>query len=100
MTGGYYFTGDAPPQPFIPIFTYWDDYNKLPYAFLQMYDFMERADAVSRKYPLLAGIYNRRHYLTAYGKEQKAEFGSVLVDRGGQLFRHCVRFRQPYHARR
>ena len=81
MTGGYNFTGDAPPQPFIPILAYWDDYDKVPYAFPQVYDFMEGADAVSREYPLLTGTYNRRHYLTAYGKEQKAEFGNVIVDR-------------------
>ena len=81
MAGGYNFTNDAPPQPFIPILAYWDDYDKVPYAFPQVYDFMEGADAVSREYPLLTGTYNRRHYLTAYGKEQKAEFGDVLVDR-------------------
>jgi spore germination protein YaaH len=33
MTGKYNFTDDAPPQPFIPILAYWDDYNKVPYAF-------------------------------------------------------------------
>ena len=81
MAGGYNFTNDAPPQPFIPILACWDDYDKVPYAFPQVYDFMEGADAVSREYPLLTGTYNRRHYLTAYGKEQKAEFGDVLVDR-------------------
>ena len=69
MTGGYNFTDDSPPQPFIPILAYWDDYDKVPYAFPQVYDFMEGADAVSREYPLLTGTYNRRHYLTAYGKE-------------------------------
>mgnify|MGYP007105523272 CR=1 FL=1 len=65
----------------IPILAYWDDYDKVPYAFPQVYDFMEGADAVSREYSLLTGTYNRRYYLTAYGKEQKAEFGDVLVDR-------------------
>lgn len=33
MTGGYNFTDDAPPQPFLPIVAYWDDYDKVPYAF-------------------------------------------------------------------
>lgn len=84
MTGGYNFTDDAPPQPFIPILAYWDDYDKVPYAFPQVYDFMEGADAVSREYPLLSGTYNRRNYLTAYGKEQKTEFGSILIDRDGK----------------
>lgn len=81
MTGGYNFTGDAPPQPFIPIVAYWDDYDKVPYAFPQVYDYMEGPDAVSYEYPQLAGTYNRRNYLTAYAKEQKAEFGSILIDR-------------------
>lgn len=81
MTGGYNFTGDAPPQPFIPIVGYWDDYDKVPYAFPQVYDYMEGPDAVSYEYPQLAGTYNRRNYLTAYAKEQKAEFGTFLIDR-------------------
>lgn len=71
MTGGYNFTDDAPPQPFLPIVAYWDDYDKAPYAFPHVYDYMEGADAVSREYPQLVGTYNRRRYLTAYGKEQK-----------------------------
>ena len=40
MTGGYNFTDDKPPQPFIPILAYWDDYDTVPYAFPQVYDFM------------------------------------------------------------
>lgn len=83
MTGRYNFTNDAPPQPLIPILAYWDDYNKVPYAFPHVYDYMEGADAVSREYPLLSGVYNRRRYLTSYGKEQIAEFGKVAVDRNG-----------------
>lgn len=83
MTGGYNFTDDAPPQPFIPILAYWDDYDKVPYAFPQVYDFMEGPDAASYDYPLLSDTYNRRNYLTAYAKEQKAEFGSIVIDRSG-----------------
>ncbi|MFR2737465.1 MAG: glycosyl hydrolase family 18 protein [[Clostridium] innocuum] len=83
MTGGYNFTDDKPPQPFIPIVAYWDDYDKVPWALPQVYDYMEGQDAVSYEYPLLSGTYNRRHYLTAYGKEQKASFGTVFLDRGG-----------------
>lgn len=84
MTGGYNFTDDAPPQPFIPILAYWDDYDKVPYAFPQVYDFMEGRDATAYEYPLLSDTYNRRNYLTAYGKEQKTEFGNILVDRNGE----------------
>lgn len=84
MTGGYNFTDDTPPQPFIPILAYWDDYDKVPYAFPQVYDFMEGRDAAAYEYPLLSDTYNRRNYLTAYGKEQKTEFGTVLVDHGGE----------------
>lgn len=83
MTGGYNFTDDAPPQPFIPILAYWDDYDKVPYAFPQVYDFMEGKDAASYDYPLLSDTYNRRNYLTAYAKEQKAEFGNIIIDRSG-----------------
>ena len=83
MTGGYNFTDDAPPQPFLPIVAYWDDYDKVPYAFPHVYDYMEGADAVSREYPQLVGAYNRRRYLTAYGKEQKTEFGTIYIDHDG-----------------
>ena len=83
MTGGYNFTDDAPPQPFLPIVAYWDDYDKVPYAFPHVYDYMEGADAVSSEYPQLVGTYNRRRYLTAYGKEQKTEFGTVYIDHDG-----------------
>ena len=83
MTGGYNFTDDKPPQPFIPIVAYWDDYDKVPWALPQVYDYMEGRDAAGFEYPLLSGTYNRRHYLTAYGKEQKAAFGTVYLDRGG-----------------
>ncbi len=83
MTGKYNFTDDAPPQPFIPIVAYWDDYDKVPYAFPHVYDFMEGADAVSREYPQLSGTYNRRRYLTAYAKQQDTAFGTVYVDRNG-----------------
>jgi hypothetical protein len=83
MIGVYNFTGDAPPQPFIPIVAYWDDYNKVPWALPHVYDYMEGWDAVSWEYPLLKGVYNRRRYLTGYGKEQKAEFGTIYIDRNG-----------------
>ena len=68
-------------NPFLPIVAYWDDYDKVPYAFPHVYDYMEGADAVSREYPQLADTYNRRRYLTAYGKEQKTGFGDILIDR-------------------
>ena len=32
------------------IVAYWDDYDKVPYAFPHVYDYMEGADAVSREY--------------------------------------------------
>lgn len=83
MKGGYNFTDDKPPQPFIPIVAYWDDYDKVPWALPHVYDYMEGRDAVSHDYPLLSGTYNRRHYLTAYGKEQKTQFANIIVDRNG-----------------
>ena len=83
MTGGYNFTDDAPPQPMIPILAYWDDYDKVPWALPQVYDFMEGQDAVYKEYPLMGEVYNRRRYLTAYAKQQNTEFGDILIDRGG-----------------
>lgn len=83
MTGGYNFTNDAPPQPMIPILAYWDDYDKVPWALPQVYDFMEGQDAVYKEYPLMGEVYNRRRYLTAYAKQQDTEFGDILIDRGG-----------------
>ena len=84
ITGKYNFTDDKPPQPFIPILAYWDDYNKVPYAFPQVYDFMEGKDAANYEYPLMDGTYNRHHYLTAYGKKQKRSFGTIYVDHDGK----------------
>ena len=84
MTGVYNFTDDAPPQPLIPIIAYWDDHDKVPWALPQVYDYMEGWDAVSRESPITAETYNRRRYLTCYGKTQKSEFGTVFVDRDGE----------------
>lgn len=83
MTGVYNFTDDAPPQPLIPIIAYWDDHDKVPWALPQVYDYMEGWDAVSRKSPITAETYNRRRYLTCYGKTQRSEFGTIFVDRDG-----------------
>jgi hypothetical protein len=81
--GGYNFTGNAPPQPFIPWLAYWDGYDQVPYMFPQVYDYAEGGDAASRDSPIVGDTYNRRRYLTCYGKTQKAEFGTVYVDRDG-----------------
>ena len=83
MTGGYNFTGDGPQQPMIPIIAYWDDYDKVPWALPQVYDYMEGWDAVERQSPLLQETYNRRRYLTCYGKEQRVSFGIIYADRNG-----------------
>lgn len=83
MTGGYNFTDDAPPQPFIPIVAYWDDDNKVPWALPHVYDYMEGQDAVAYTYPQMGESYNGRKYLTAYSKQQYTEFGNILIDRDG-----------------
>ena len=82
--GGYNWTGNAPPQPFIPWLAYWDDYDQVPYMFPQVYDYAEGGDAVSRESPIVGDTYNRRRYLTCYGKTQKSEFGAIYVDRDGE----------------
>ena len=60
MTGGYNFTGDAPPQPMIPIVAYWDDVDMVPWALPQVYDYMEGWDAASVVSPLQQEVYNRQ----------------------------------------
>lgn len=88
MTGAYNFTDDNPEQeqqPYIPILAYWDDYDKVPYAFPQVYDFMEGQDS-SYDGNLIGDVYNRRRYLTCYGKTQKTEFENTVIDQvGGDL---------------
>ena len=80
MQGVYNFTDDAPPQPFIPILSYWDDYDMGPWALPHVYDYMEGRDATAKTYPRMAEVYNRRNYLTSYAKQQKTEFGEILID--------------------
>lgn len=79
----YNFTDDKSPQPFIPIVVNWNDYIKVLWVLPHVYDYMEGRNVVSFDCPLLSGTYNRRHYLTAYGKKQKAEFDGILADRDG-----------------
>jgi spore germination protein YaaH len=83
MIGVYNFTNDQPPQPFIPIIAYWNDVDKVPWALPQVYDYMEGWDARARASPITAEVYNRRHYLTCYGKAQNADFGTVFVNHDG-----------------
>lgn len=59
MQGVYNFTDDAPPQPFIPILSYWDDYDMGPWALPHVYDYMEGRDATAKTYPQMAEVYNR-----------------------------------------
>jgi len=82
--GGYNFTGDVPPQPMIPWLAYWDEYDQVPYMFPHVYDYAEGGDAANRESPMVGDMYNRRRYLTCYGKSQKAEFGTIYVDRDGE----------------
>jgi spore germination protein YaaH len=82
--GGYNFTGNAPPEPFIPWLAYWDDYDKVPYMFPEVYDYAEGADATTKEAPIVSETYNRRRYLTCYGKTQKTGFGTIYVDRDGE----------------
>ena len=84
MQGLYNFTDDAPPQPFIPIVSYWDDYDMGPWALPHVYDYMEGRDAVYKEYPQMAEVYNRRRYLTAYAKQQKTEFGDIIIDHNAE----------------
>lgn len=81
LKGVYNFTDDQPPQPLIPFVGYWDDNNKVPWALPHVYDYMEGRDADSYDYPQMSGTYNGRHYLTAYGKQQKTEFENTIIDR-------------------
>ena len=84
MQGVYNFTDDAPPQPFIPIVSYWDDYDMGPWALPHVYDYMEGRDATAKSSPQMAEVYNRRNYLTAYSKQQKTEFGEIVIDHNAE----------------
>lgn len=83
LNGGYNFTDDAPPQPFIPFVGFWDDYDKVPWAMPHVYDYMEGWDAAATDGPVTKDIYNRRRYLTCYSKTQHTSFGQIIVDRNG-----------------
>ncbi|MDL2318574.1 glycosyl hydrolase [Eubacteriales bacterium OttesenSCG-928-A19] len=83
LNGGYNFTDDAPPQPFIPFVGIWDDYDKVPWALPHVYDYMEGWDSQSTTGPVTKDIYNRRRYLTCYAKAQRTSFGQIIVDRDG-----------------
>lgn len=84
MEGLYNHTGDAPPQPFIPFFSYWDWTDMVPWGLLQVYDFMEGWDT-SREIaePTKQETYSGRKYLTTYLKQQEVSFGTISVDRDG-----------------
>ena len=84
MEGLYNHTGDAPPQPFIPFFSYWDWTDMVPWGLLHVYDFMEGWDT-SRETaePTKHETYSGRKYLTTYLKQQKVSFGTISVDRNG-----------------
>ena len=84
MEGLYNHTGDAPPQPFIPFFSYWDWTDMVPWGLLHVYDFMEGWDT-SRETaePTKHETYSGRKYLTTYLKQQKVTFGAISVDRNG-----------------
>lgn len=84
MQGVYNFTDDAPPQPFIPIVSYWNNYDMGPWTLPHVYDCTEGRNAISKEYSLMAETYNRRWYLTAYAKQQKTEFGEVLIDHNAE----------------
>lgn len=81
MNGGYNYTDR---QQYIPFAAYWDDYDKVPWILPFVYDYMEGQDAVSRQEPITGEVYNRRNYLTCYGKEQSASFGTVYINRDGK----------------
>ncbi len=84
MEGLYNHTGDAPPQPFIPFFSYWDWTDMVPWGLLHVYDFMEGWDT-SREIeePTKQETYSGRKYLTTYLKQQEVSFGTISVDRDG-----------------
>jgi len=77
--GGYHWG----QEPYIPWLAYWDDYDAVPFMFPHVYDFAEGGDATTVTQPMTGDVYNRRHYLTCYGKTQHCEFGTVIVDRDG-----------------
>jgi spore germination protein YaaH len=84
LSGAYNFTSDGPPQPHIPIIAYWDDVDMVPWALPHVYDFMDGwTVAEPSQGALTRETYNRRRYLTCYGKVQNTIFGTIYVDRNG-----------------
>lgn len=81
MNGGYHYEDR---QQYIPFFAYWDDYDKVPWLLPFVYDYMEGHDSTSTAGPITKDTYSRRRYLTCYGKEQSASFGTIFVDRNGK----------------
>lgn len=83
MNGVYNFTDDAPPQPFIPFVSYWDDYDHVPWGMPHVYDYMEGQDAIHYENPVVGDTYNRKRFLTVYQKKQVANFSGVYLDVNG-----------------
>ena len=69
MTGQYNFTDDAPPQPFIPILAYWDDYDMVPWALPQVYDFMEGSFSEAPSAGTATFTLSPRHFIDVDGNE-------------------------------
>ena len=60
---------------------YWDDYDKVPYAFPHVYDYMEGADAVSSEYPQLVGDIQPQTISDRLRQGAENRFGDILIDR-------------------
>ena len=96
MCGDYHY---ADSQPYIPFFSYWDDYNHVPWGLLNVYDYADGPAADDYEYPLMADTYNRRRYLTAYSALQKVDFGEIYTElTNGMIFpnslqQNSVRYR-------
>lgn len=69
MTGQYNFTDDVPPQPFIPILAYWDDYDMVPWALPQVYDFMEGSFSEAPSAGTATFTLSPRHFIDVDGNE-------------------------------
>ena len=74
----------ADNQPLIPWVSFWDDYDKVPWGLLHVYDYMDGHAADNYTNPLVRETYNRMNYLTSYSKVQGAEFDGVAADRNGE----------------
>lgn len=79
MLGVFNHSGGSGSQPLIPWAALWDDAEKSPYMFLDIYDYQWPEDATAVNAPATTGTYNGYDFVTTYNKIQETTFNSQVV---------------------